>query len=108
VAAIAAARTSARPALVERWGYLAGCLTGTYNTSVATFGDSDNKQVIRGIPWEFIERMEQAGAATCMALGHTTGTAAALAAQGDGTARAPDLEAMQRILQEQDVVLSAQ
>jgi flavin-dependent dehydrogenase len=63
VAAIAAARTGARTTLVERWGYLAGCLTGTYNTSVATFGDSDNKQVIRGIPWEFIERMEQAGAA---------------------------------------------
>jgi ribulose 1,5-bisphosphate synthetase/thiazole synthase len=63
VAAVAAARTGARTVLVERWGYLAGCLTGTYNTSVATFGDSDNNQVIRGIPWEFIERMEQAGAA---------------------------------------------
>ena len=34
-----------------------------YHTSVATFGDSDHKQVIRGIPWEFIERMERAGAA---------------------------------------------
>ena len=47
VAAVAAARTGARTLLVERWGYLAGCLTGTYNTSVSTFGDSEGVQVIR-------------------------------------------------------------
>lgn len=63
VAAVAAARTGARTTLLERWGYLAGCLTGTYNTSVSQFGDSDGNQIIKGIPWEFIERMEQADAA---------------------------------------------
>lgn len=63
VAAIAAARSGARTLLVERMGYLSGALSGTYATNPGHFGDSDRRQVIGGIPWEFMERMEQAGAA---------------------------------------------
>ena len=63
VAAVAAARTGARTILVERYGTLAGSLTGTYATSPGFFGDSAGNQTIKGIGWEFVERMEQAGAA---------------------------------------------
>ncbi len=63
VAAVAAARTGARTILVECQGYLGGCLTGTYATEPGFFSDSDGNLVVGGIGWEFIERMEQAGAA---------------------------------------------
>jgi hypothetical protein len=63
VAAVAAARTGARTLLVEREGYLAGCLTGTYATNPGWFGDADGNQIIKGIGWEFVERMEETGAA---------------------------------------------
>jgi hypothetical protein len=63
VAAIAAARTGAHTVLVERYGYLGGCLTGTYNTNPGRFGDLSGHQVIKGIGWEYVERMERAGAA---------------------------------------------
>jgi hypothetical protein len=63
VAAVAAARTGARTLLVEREGYLAGCLTGTYATNPGWFGDTDGNQIIKGIGWEFVERMEETGAA---------------------------------------------
>jgi hypothetical protein len=43
-----------------------------------------------------------------MATGHAAGTAAALAAQGEGAVRALDVAALQRTLREQDVVLSTQ
>ena len=63
VAAVAAARLGARTILIERYGYLAGCLTGTYATTPGFFGDSEGNQVVGGIGWEFVERMERAGAA---------------------------------------------
>lgn len=63
IAALAAARSGARTILVERYGYLGGCLTGTYAAEPGFFGDSDGNLVIRGIGWEFIERMEKAAAA---------------------------------------------
>ncbi|MGB9879524.1 MAG: FAD-dependent oxidoreductase, partial [Anaerolineae bacterium] len=63
IAAIAAARSGARTILVERYGYLGGCLTGTYAAEPGFFGDSDGNLIIGGIGWEFIERMEQAKAA---------------------------------------------
>jgi hypothetical protein len=63
VAAIAAARTGAHTLLVEKQGYLGGSLTGTYCTGPGFFGDSENHQIIRGIGWEVMERMEKAGAA---------------------------------------------
>jgi hypothetical protein len=62
-AAVAAARAGARTVLVERHGYLAGALNGTYGTGPDGFGDSEGRRVIGGIPWEFMERMEQSGAA---------------------------------------------
>ena len=61
IAAVAAARTGARTVLVERFGYLGGCTTTTYNTGVSAFGDSDGQQIIRGIPWEFAQRMLSQG-----------------------------------------------
>ncbi len=62
-AAIAAARLGASTVLVERFGYLGGALNGTYLTGPDGFGDSEHRRVIGGIAWEFIERMEAAGAA---------------------------------------------
>ncbi|MGQ9493297.1 MAG: FAD-dependent oxidoreductase [Anaerolineae bacterium] len=62
IAAIAAARSGAQTILVERYGYLGGCLTGTYAAEPGFFGDSDGNLIIRGIGWEFIERMERAKA----------------------------------------------
>lgn len=63
IAAIAAARSGARTLLIERMGYLSGALSGTYATNPGHFGDSERRQIIGGIPWEFMERMERAGAA---------------------------------------------
>jgi len=61
IAATAAARTGARTILVERFGYLGGCTTAPYNTGLSSFFDSEGKQIIRGIPWEFLKRMERDG-----------------------------------------------
>lgn len=61
VAAIASARAGAKTILVERYGYLAGAISGTYATTPGSFGDSDFRQIIGGIGWEFVERMEKAG-----------------------------------------------
>ncbi len=63
IAAIAAARTGANTLLIERGNYLGGQLTGTYCTTPGLFGDSNGDQIIGGIPWEVMERMEQNGAA---------------------------------------------
>ncbi len=63
IAATAAARTGASIILVERYGYLGGCSTAPYNTSVNKFGDTDGNQVIKGLPWEFLKRMEAEGQA---------------------------------------------
>jgi ribulose 1,5-bisphosphate synthetase/thiazole synthase len=61
IAATAAARAGAKTILVERFGYLGGCTTAPYNTSIGVFFDSDGNQIIRGLPWEFLERMERDG-----------------------------------------------
>jgi len=61
IAATASARTGARTILVERLGYLGGCTTAPYNTSLSAFFDSAGNQIIRGIPWEFLKRMERDG-----------------------------------------------
>lgn len=63
IAAVAAARTGARVILIERYGYLGGSLTGTYATTPGFFGDSEGNQIIGGLGWEYVERMERAGAA---------------------------------------------
>jgi hypothetical protein len=63
IAATAAARTGANTVLVERYGYLGGCLTTTYNTTPGRFYDKEGRKVIGGIPWEYVERMQQEGEA---------------------------------------------
>ncbi|HOS63972.1 MAG TPA: FAD-dependent oxidoreductase [Candidatus Latescibacteria bacterium] len=61
IAAVAAARTGASVLLVEKAGYLGGCTTAPYNTGLSQFFDSDGNQIIRGLPWEFMKRMEADG-----------------------------------------------
>jgi hypothetical protein len=62
-AAVAAARSGARTVLVERHGYLAGALNGTYLSGPDGFGDYERRRIIGGIAWEFMERMEEGGTA---------------------------------------------
>src|SRR3954462_3379616 len=61
VAAIGAARTGARTALIESNGFVGGANTATYNTGPGWTGDSDKHQIIGGPGWEFLERMEREG-----------------------------------------------
>jgi hypothetical protein len=60
IAAIAAAREGARVALIEQYGFLGGMATAGYVTPLSVF-TYNNERVIGGIPWEFIERLEQMG-----------------------------------------------
>jgi hypothetical protein len=61
VAAIAAARTGARTALIERNAFVGGANTATYNTGPGWTGDSEKNLIIGGPGWEFLERMEREG-----------------------------------------------
>lgn len=63
LASVAAARTGAKTTLIERHGYLGGCSTAPYNTSIGWFGDSEKKLIIRGLAMEFLKRMEADGQA---------------------------------------------
>ena len=63
LAAVAAARTGANTLLIERHGYLGGCSTAPYNTSIGWFGDSHDQLIIRGLPMEYLQRMEKDGQA---------------------------------------------
>lgn len=60
IAAIAAARKGASVALVEQYGFLGGMATSSYVAPLSVFTYKGRK-VIGGIPWEFIERLEQMG-----------------------------------------------
>ena len=59
-AAIAAAREGASVALVERFGFLGGMATAGLVMPLSVF-TYQNKRVIGGIPWEFLERLEAMG-----------------------------------------------
>ncbi len=60
IAAIAAAREGASVALVERFGFLGGMATAGLVMPLSVF-TYQNKRVIGGIPWEFLERLEAMG-----------------------------------------------
>lgn len=56
IAAIAAARGGARTALIERYGFLGGMATASLVAPISVF-NYNQRRVIDGIPWEFIERL---------------------------------------------------
>jgi len=62
IAAIAAARGGARVALVERLGFLGGMATASLVAPISVFNYND-RRIIDGIPWEFIERLVEIGGA---------------------------------------------
>ena len=62
IAAIAAARGGARVALVERLGFLGGMATASLVAPISVFNYND-RRIIDGIPWEFIERLIEIGGA---------------------------------------------
>ena len=62
IAAIAAARQGARTALIERFGFLGGMATAGLVSPISVFS-YNGRQVIGGIPWEFVRRLEAMGGA---------------------------------------------
>lgn len=56
IAAIAAARGGARTALIERHGFLGGMATASLVAPISVF-NYNQRRIIDGIPWEFIERL---------------------------------------------------
>ena len=60
IAAIAAARSGARTALVEQYGFLGGMATAGIVAPLSVF-TYNGKKVIGGIPWEFCERLQEMG-----------------------------------------------
>ncbi len=61
VAAIAAARTGAKTMLVERYPFLGGEAATALN--IHGFHAKSEEQIVRGIPWEIIERLKAMDAA---------------------------------------------
>ena len=59
-AAIAAAREGVKVAIVELYGFLGGMATAGLVMPLSVF-TYQNKKVIGGIPWEFLERLEAMG-----------------------------------------------
>lgn len=60
IAAIAAARSGAKTAIVEQYGFLGGMATSGYVAPLSVFVYNSEK-VIGGIPWEFVERLQSMG-----------------------------------------------
>ena len=62
IAAIAAARSGAKTAMVEQFGFAGGMATAGLVLPISVFTYND-KLVCGGIPWEFVRRMETVGGA---------------------------------------------
>ncbi|MEC3878124.1 FAD-dependent oxidoreductase [Parapedobacter sp. 10938] len=62
IAAIAAARGGARTALIERHGFLGGMATASLVAPISVFNYNE-RRIIDGLPWEFIERLIAIGGA---------------------------------------------
>jgi len=62
IAAIAAARGGARTAIIERYGFFGGMATSSYVTPISVFS-YNGKRNIGGIPWEFVQRLQDMGGA---------------------------------------------
>lgn len=62
VAAIAAARNGAKTLLIEKHGFLGGMATASFVGPISRF-KVRGEFAVRGIPWEFVERMAQKGGA---------------------------------------------
>lgn len=62
-AAVQAARTGLRTCLIEQYGMLGGIMTSGGNNEVALFY-AEGTQIVSGIGWEFVRRLERSGWAT--------------------------------------------
>lgn len=62
MAAIAAARGGAKTCLIERYGFLGGMATAGLVAPISVF-NYNGRRIINGLPWEFVERLEQIGGA---------------------------------------------
>jgi hypothetical protein len=61
VAALGAARTGAKTTLIEQYGFLGGEAATALN--IHGFHSNNEAHIVRGIPWEIIERLKQMHAA---------------------------------------------
>lgn len=62
VAAVSAARAGKKTALIEKYGFFGGTATAGYVVPISGFFFKE-RRVVGGIAWEFVERLEEAGAA---------------------------------------------
>ncbi len=62
IAAISAARNGARVALIERYAFLGGLATAGLVAPISEF-NKNGRQIINGIPWEFVENLSRLGGA---------------------------------------------
>jgi hypothetical protein len=62
-AAVAAARTGAKTVLIERYGHLGGMASGGLVTLIHSMSDGTNTQVIAGQAQEWLDRLDEWGAA---------------------------------------------
>lgn len=63
IAAVSSARSGCRTALIERYSFLGGTASGGYVIPLSGCIHQSTTRVAGGITWEFIQRMEEKGAA---------------------------------------------